>query len=140
VHSIGNLNSTPPFSYYLGNDFSRADNLASMTYGDIEGPQQAGPYLRGGVNGYPPHKTMSKKKTDERSSIISVVFKFFKCRARERWGQFSATPYARQAKSILILGIFSPPNKFRIGSFCSLSFHFPFSRSYFVQFPFPVVV
>jgi len=22
VHSIGNLNSTPPFSYYQGNDFS----------------------------------------------------------------------------------------------------------------------
>jgi len=41
VHSIGNLNSTPPFGYYLGNDFSGPTvNLASMTHGDISGPQQ----------------------------------------------------------------------------------------------------
>jgi len=34
VCSIGNLNSTPPITYYQGKD-CRPDNLASKIYGDI---------------------------------------------------------------------------------------------------------
>ena len=35
VHSIGNLNSTPRFSYFQDDVFFRSDNLALMTYRDM---------------------------------------------------------------------------------------------------------
>ena len=39
VHSIGNLKSTPPL-LLPRKRLLRPDNLASITYGDIQGPQQ----------------------------------------------------------------------------------------------------
>jgi len=95
---------------------------------------QAGPYLKGGELNPPPLEPWVKKNGWE-VKYFWVVFQFFKHIVRGRWGQFSATPYARQAKLIFIFGIFSPPNELKVGSFCSLTFHFPFSRSYFVQCP-----
>jgi len=40
VHSIGNLNSTPPFSFNLGNDFSDPTTWFSWLMGTFKGPSK----------------------------------------------------------------------------------------------------